>query len=122
MNVYIESPLTTSYMKSLECLIQSSNHEAPLEHHKWNPRKLMGYVLNIILRDYLNGVESPLVIEVKDVLPKEHEYLTTLAREINEQVNDALSMGCGIEIEYLVKEVKFMESMIFLDLEVNNEL
>lgn len=122
MNVYIESPLTASYLKSLECLIQSTNHEAPLEHHKWNPCKLMGFVLNNILRDYLNKVESPLVTEIKDAMPDDHKYLTTLAEDMNTQINDALSMGCGIEIEYLVKEVKFMESMIFLELEVNNEL
>ena len=122
MNVYIDSPLTASYLQSLTYLLQTTNHEASLEHHKWNSRKLLGFIINIILRDLFNGNESSIIKEIKDTMPAEYEYLSILTADMAVQIEETLAMGCGVKIDYLVKEVKFVESMIFLELEVSDEL
>lgn len=122
MDVYIESPLTRTYKQSLECLIQANSDVEAVEHHKWKPRRFMGFILNIILRDIINGKKSSLIKEIEDTLSEDYAYLCTLAADIREQINDAITMGCGIEIAFTVTELSFMGELIKMTIEVSDEL
>lgn len=122
MDVYIESPLTNEFKQSLECLIQSNNDVETIEHHKWKPRRFMGFILDIILRDIINGKKSSLIKEIEDTLSEDYQYLRTLAEDMREQINDTFTMGCGVEIAFTVTELSFMGTLIKLKIEVSDEL
>lgn len=122
MDVYIESPLTNEFKQSLECLIQSNNDVETIEHHKWKPRRFMGFILDIILRDIINGKKSSLIKEIEDTLSEDYQYLRTLADDMREQINDTFTMGCGVEISFTVTELSFMGTLIKLKIEVSDEL